>query len=277
MVNAVVLAGNPKEEEDKRIYNLNKALIEISNKPLIGYVIDALKDSNVNKIVVVGPKKSLEERIQPSERLEFIEESSDDSRVRSFVENLVSSYRKAANHDGVIYLTCDIPLITPYRINRDIERFKAAGSDLVLMLTNQKLIPKQFARLKKNGPLKLDGEGYRWSNMFFVNNVDTDKLLLDMIDITGSALSLRRLESLDSKMKIFSFVLNKFPELGLKYLVGMLRKDDVKKKFYEKFNKKLEILEASSYESSIDIDYERDFEMLKDYITKNKINFERKV
>lgn len=62
-MNAVILAGD-NQADLARINAANKALLNICGRPMIEYVVDALRNSSsVSSISIVGPVKLLKECI----------------------------------------------------------------------------------------------------------------------------------------------------------------------------------------------------------------------
>ena len=112
MFNALILAGSNKKGPLEIAENVdNKALIMINNRPMIGYIVDALSHSgNIDKILVVGPKNELHPYI--GKKVEEILNPGN-----SILENMEIGLNYFNSVDNLLLLTSDIPLITPEAID----------------------------------------------------------------------------------------------------------------------------------------------------------------
>lgn len=266
MVNAVVLAGTHRENK-RLIHGKNKAFLEINNKPLVSYVVDALKSSCIEKIATIGPKNELEKIVSSCE---IIQESDNPIEMRAFVDNLIKSYNMMNNTEGILYLTSDIPLINSEIIDDTIKQCENSKADLCFMLTEEGIIPEEFSKLKTRLPsIKLDRKNYRLANMAFVEKISLSDIIFNFI---GRSFSLRRPESADSKFGLYLFLVSKFPMPTLRYLAGTLKRDYVSEYVKKKFNLKLELIDTKSYETAVDIDYEEDFKFINYWMLKNQQN-----
>jgi molybdopterin-guanine dinucleotide biosynthesis protein A len=116
MFNALILAGTKEKGSLEIAENVdNKALIMLNGRPMIDYIVDALNNSeNIDKILVVGPKnelspyigKKVEEIINPG---------------NSILENMEIGLNYFNSSDNLLFLTSDIPLITPEAIDEFLE------------------------------------------------------------------------------------------------------------------------------------------------------------
>ena len=112
MFNALILAGTKEKGPLEIAENVdNKALIMINGKPMIDYIVDALKNSeNIDQIIVVGPEKELSPYIGKKVRKIL-------NPGNSILENMESGFNFFDSNDNLLILTSDIPLITPEAID----------------------------------------------------------------------------------------------------------------------------------------------------------------
>lgn len=112
MFNALILAGTKKKGPLEIAENVdNKALIMIDSRPMIDYIVDALNNSeNIDRILVVGPKKELHPYI--GKKVEEILNPDN-----SILENMEIGLNYFNSTDNLLLLTSDIPLITPEAID----------------------------------------------------------------------------------------------------------------------------------------------------------------
>jgi len=116
MFNALVLAGT-KEKGPLEIAEKvdNKALIMINGRPMIDYIVDALNNSeNIDRILVVGPKKELHPYIGKKVK-EILNPGN------SILENMEIGLNYFNSAGSLLLLTSDIPLITPEAIDEFLE------------------------------------------------------------------------------------------------------------------------------------------------------------
>jgi GTP:adenosylcobinamide-phosphate guanylyltransferase len=112
MFNALILAGTKKKGPLEISENVdNKALIMLNGRPMIDYIVDALNNSeNIDKILVVGPRKELHPYI--GKKVKEILNPGD-----SILENMEIGLNYFNSDDNLLFLTSDIPLITPEAID----------------------------------------------------------------------------------------------------------------------------------------------------------------
>jgi len=116
MFDALILAGAKKKGPLEIAENVNnKALIMIDSKPMIGYIVDTLNNSeNIDQIIVVGPKKELYPYIGKKVK-EILNPGN------SILENMEVGLNYFNSDDNLLLLTSDIPLITPEAIDEFLE------------------------------------------------------------------------------------------------------------------------------------------------------------
>lgn len=120
-VDALVLAGRDTEIKEDRSFS-SRSLCSIGGKPMLEYVIDALKDTEeVGKIIVVVPKDmSLEAWSKKPDTVI--------KNDGTLTEN-ISLGLEELNADGmVLVVSSDIPLLTPEAISDFLSRCKEKES-----------------------------------------------------------------------------------------------------------------------------------------------------
>jgi len=116
MFNALILAGTKKKGPLEIAEKVdNKALIMINGRPMIDYIVDALNNSeNIDRILVVGPKKELHPYIGKKVK-EILNPGN------SILENMEIGLNYFNSAGSLLLLTSDIPLITPEAIDEFLE------------------------------------------------------------------------------------------------------------------------------------------------------------
>jgi len=116
MFNALILAGTKKKGPLEIAEKVdNKALIMINGRPMIDYIVDALNNSeNIDRILVVGPKKELHPYIGKKVK-EILNPGN------SILENMEIGLNYFNSAGSLLLLTSDIPLITSEAIDEFLE------------------------------------------------------------------------------------------------------------------------------------------------------------
>jgi len=131
-MDALILAGTGKGYLP--VATGNKALIEIMGRPIIEYVIDALRSAeHVGSIYVVGPLTELSFLAQRHQDVEFFQQGD------SLVDNVLSSYEKICPElDRHILVTAsDIPFVRPQEVDGFISSSAFRDYDVVLGVSNE--------------------------------------------------------------------------------------------------------------------------------------------
>ncbi|HOA40059.1 MAG TPA: nucleotidyltransferase family protein [Halanaerobiales bacterium] len=116
-LDVIILAGAPNNGPLKKISGTeHEALIKIDQIPMVEYVLKAVNQAEyTGRVVVVGPKKEMEEAIQEKADL-FVEAAYtlEDNILRG-----ISALEKRS--DYLLIMTSDIPLITAEAIDKYVE------------------------------------------------------------------------------------------------------------------------------------------------------------
>ncbi|MGE5573945.1 MAG: nucleotidyltransferase family protein [Bacillota bacterium] len=144
MVDAVILAG---ADNDGRLAGYDaaryEALIDIAGKPMIHYVLRAVKTcSRIGRVAVVGPKKALEEAIPPGNAI-MVE------RVGSIVDNLKAGIRSLDPQGKVLIVTADLPLLTPEALEDLFQKADASPADIHYPLLRKETNEARFPGMKR--------------------------------------------------------------------------------------------------------------------------------
>lgn len=161
--NAVILAGAANTGALRDVSSAaNEALIEISGKPMVQYVIDALRQSEqIGRVLLVGPPDLLRERVQ-GRNLEFIP-----SRDR-IVDNVNAALDQLPAHEKVLIATCDIPLINGSVVDGFINLCAQRDADLYYPVVERSINESRFPHVQRTY-VKLREGMYTGGNMFIVN------------------------------------------------------------------------------------------------------------
>lgn len=149
---AVMLAGDRKAS--KLIEHENKAFLEFRGEPLFIHVLRALIEAeSVEQIVIVGPKSRLEDSLNNAgfSGIEYrdivVVEQKDNLLANAkagFLASLPEEYREvnfeelkgtSAAENFVLFLSCDIPLVTSYEIDEFVRASDMDSYDYSIGLT----------------------------------------------------------------------------------------------------------------------------------------------
>ncbi len=124
-MDALVLAGAANNGKLQDISSAtNEAFIKVLEKPMLEYILNALRDAeNIDKIVVSGPK----------EEIEKIKSLSYDKVVESgydILDTIIKGLNSIDTQEEVLIATSDIPLLTSEAIDDFISNTKLYKADV---------------------------------------------------------------------------------------------------------------------------------------------------
>ena len=135
-IDAIVLAGN--REGYQPVGASNKCLLEIGERPIIHYVLDALEQSaRVSSIYLVGPAEELARAIEGvnyTKPVILIQQGS------TVIENLVLAHQRKLQDRAdpyVLILGGDVPFLTGWEVDRFVELSRYRESDCVVGFSEQ--------------------------------------------------------------------------------------------------------------------------------------------
>jgi NDP-sugar pyrophosphorylase family protein len=149
-MDAIILAGGiPQPEEPLYEFTQGKpkALIDISGKPMIQWVLDALEGAeSIERIVIIGlpPETGLS-----GTKLKHIGPSQGDmlENVRSGVEKILE-LNPSSKH--VVVASSDIPAITPEIVEWVVKTASGTDEDIYYNLITKEVMEKRFPNSKRS-------------------------------------------------------------------------------------------------------------------------------
>ncbi|HHY81790.1 MAG TPA: NTP transferase domain-containing protein [Clostridiales bacterium] len=244
-INAVVLAGDSKKGAVQEGID-NKSLLPINGKPMVEYVIDALRDSPlVDKISIIGPTLPLKEHL--GDKVDYYIESRD-----SLFENVKAGLEPFANDKAVLVVTSDIPMITGEMVTDFIQKSMNLGCDFCYPIVEKQLNEKRFPGVERTYVRLKDGT-YTGGNIIFLN----PSVVGPCEEFARKLIEFRKQPWKTSRM------------LGLKFLVGLLLGSlsipEVEERFCRLLDIKASAIVVSYPEIGNDVDKPSDVEMVKRY------------
>jgi len=148
---AIILAGDSKKPfTDEGNGTIPEALIDINGKPMVEYVIEALRSSAaIEQIYVVGPFAELTSALQ-EHHVTVI------AGGESVFENIKIALETVQPRGKVLIATCDIPLLTASAVNDFLKQCQQTEADLyypiVSRAANERVYPgvkRTYIRLRE--------------------------------------------------------------------------------------------------------------------------------
>ncbi|HLV08678.1 MAG TPA: NTP transferase domain-containing protein [Halanaerobiales bacterium] len=182
-VAVIILAGARNKGPLKKVSPTeHEALIEIGELPMVEYVIRAANKAKLTgKVVVVGPVKELEEKLQ--EKTDYILNSG-----RSIRDNLNKGMEALGKQDYVLLMSSDIPLVTADIIDDFISTcLKDNEADVYYPIIPREENKAKYPSVKRTYFRLLEGV-FTGGNMVLIN----PSILQGAADTLDKAFSLRK-------------------------------------------------------------------------------------
>lgn len=142
MINVVVLAGDGKKDAVQQGV-ANKALLPICGRPMIGYVVDALRSApSIGKIAVIGPETLLKDHLK--DQVDIYIKGRD-----TLFDNLAAGMVPFAEDRAVLVVTSDIPMITGEMVEDLLARCLEKGGDLGYPVVEKALNDARFPGIER--------------------------------------------------------------------------------------------------------------------------------
>ncbi|HHT65371.1 MAG: NTP transferase domain-containing protein [Caldicoprobacterales bacterium] len=244
-INAVVLAGDSKRGSVQEGVD-NKSFLLINGKPMVEYVIDALRESSaINEISITGPSDLLKKHLGGKVD-HYVEDRG------SLFDNVKAGIAPFANDRAVLIVTSDIPMITGWMITDFIQRCMHQGGDFCYPIVEKRLNEERFPGVERTYVRLKDGT-YTGGNVLFLNPA----VIGPCEEFAKKVIAFRKQPLKTGRM------------LGVKFLAGLMLGILTVPKVEERFCKLLD-LQASAIivpypEIGNDVDKPSDLDMVLEY------------
>jgi molybdopterin-guanine dinucleotide biosynthesis protein A len=147
---ALVMTGGPAEGKFAGLGLKYKALFPINGRPLADYILRALQASTVEQVFILQPDDAgLERAVTPHEKNVFL---SYDARERSWgltmgrgIERLLDYCGEETLHRrNVMWLPCDIPLVSPEDVDSLVAQSQQPGMDGLITIIPHRLLARAY-------------------------------------------------------------------------------------------------------------------------------------
>jgi len=257
-MDAIVTAGGTLEP-DNPLYKLTgvekKALIPLGNRPMISWILDALRGSGlVDHIAVVGLKP--DELDYEDNQLYFV------GPKGGLVDNIYAALDKLQHINPsvkkILLLSSDIPLVTPEIIRGFVEECGSQEGDIYYAIVEEKTMEARFPGSKRTFvPFK--GGRYSGGDTFLANvaaahgNADMARSL------TGS----RKNYLEQARLIGFGFI--------IRFLLRMMTVHEAAARASERVNlNNGQVVVTRFPELGMDVDKLHQYEMIKAYLEKRE-------
>lgn len=120
-----------------------EALIDIGGKPMIHYVLRAVKACpRVGRVAVVGPKHALEGIIDPSDAIVA-------ERTGSILQNLKAGVQALKPVERLLIVTADVPLLTSEAVEDLLSKADAHPADIYYPLLRKETNEAKYPGMKR--------------------------------------------------------------------------------------------------------------------------------
>jgi GTP:adenosylcobinamide-phosphate guanylyltransferase len=247
-MNAVILAGD-NQADLARINVANKALLSICGRPMIEYVVDALRCSSlVYGISIVGPVEPLKDCL--GGRVDYYFED-----TGSFFENLEAAMQPFKTDKRVIIVSSDIPMITGEVVDDFVNRCINTDADLCYPIVEKSLNESLFPGFKRTY-VRLKEGTFTGGNIFYINPAIFERCR----EFAALLVEYRKTPWKTARI------------LGLDLLtlltLGRLSISKVEKRFFEILGIKAVAIISPFPQLANDVDKPSDIEMVEKYLSK---------
>ena len=294
----ILLTGDKKAS--KSVFGMNKSLIELDGIPLFMYVLSALQDvDDIGNIYVVGPKSKIEELLKKYSgkiilRKNVIAVEQRDNLYENIWHTFLASidgysagdeYQNPSLMDKAVFVVAgDMPLITPHEIKEFLSRCDMSNHDYCIGMTPETALRYYYPSNEKMGIklayLHLKENRYRISNLHLVkpfkiaNREYIEKIYeyryqKDIKNIVKLTFELIRKHAGYKNLLFYIFVQMAlfFSHIRLEFL-SLFFRQFVSVKMAEGIvsnvlKTRLKLVETSFGGAALDVDNERDFNIIK--------------
>lgn len=241
MVNAVVLAGDCEDNGN------SKALLKISSKYMVEYVIESLRDSGcVDRIFIVG-QDTLKEKIGDKVD-EFVQARGD------ILDNVMAAFN-SARRDEMPFIICtsDIPMVKGEAIRDFVKECQYRNLEFGYPIIDKSLNDLKYPTVKRTY-VKMKGGIYTGGNIIYL----TPQIINIFKDKARFIIKNRKKPLRMGRALGFTFL--------VKLAMGRLSVESVESWLYKKFKVRFGAVITQYPEIGNDVDKPSDFEFVKSYI-----------
>jgi len=149
-MDAIILAGGKSSPKDP-LYDCTKgsfkALVEINGKPMIQWVLDAINDSNIKDVIVIGLPEEIP-LVYSRGLTRLADHGSIAANIRA---GAVMVFQKRNDlQERVMTVSSDIPGVTPEIVNWCISQFEQGSYDVYYSVVSRDVMEKRYPGSKRS-------------------------------------------------------------------------------------------------------------------------------
>jgi GTP:adenosylcobinamide-phosphate guanylyltransferase len=224
--------------------------LDLGGRDMLDYIISALKESSmVGRVIVVAPPDS--SGAPWSGPVDAVLPAGPD-----IVENLkvaLDFLKDAKRGDKVLFMTCDIPLVTAAAIDDFLAQCAAFDADVFYPVLTKQTMEKAYPGTQRTY-FKLKEGTFTGGNIALLDSV----VVSENLGLIEEAFALRK--SVPKLMRILG------PKFVMKLATRSLSMGDLEARVGNMINARSKIIESRYAEIGIDVDKVSDIELVKNYI-----------
>ncbi|MCX8128942.1 MAG: nucleotidyltransferase family protein [Clostridia bacterium] len=237
MLNVIILASD--HGTHKWNDTVNKALLKINGRAMIDYVVDAFRNVEyIKKIVVVGNVDELETVLKDKVDAVIAPEG-------LIVDNIIAGVKYLGKEMPLLISSCDIPLITADAVKDFIFNARDMGADFCYPIVEKSINISKYPEFERTY-IKVKEGTFTGGNIFYLNPQIIEK---------GYALASKLLEARKNPLKMVTIV---SPGFAAQFAMGRLTIDKMEKKFSELSGIKARVFVSEYPEIGNDVDKSSD-------------------
>ena len=250
VVDALILAGAPNNNKLAAVSPESyEALIPVAGRPMIEFVVEALRDSpSVGKIVIVGPQRL--DYLADEGKIEAVVPSGD-----SLMANLSMGLAALGQPRLALVTTADIPLLTAAAIEDFLDRCSHYSADFYYSIVHKGASEAKYPEAKRTY-IRLKEGTFTGGNMFLVN----PEVLKLGYNFAEQMYRLRKEPLKMCRALGFGFF--------LRLLLGMLTITALERRFEELLKARGKAIASPYPEVGLDVDKPIDYELVSKYIAQ---------
>lgn len=220
-----------------------EAMIDIQGKPMVEYVVDALRQSaHVGRVAVVGPEHVLAPVLE-GKVYRVVQSGS------SIVENLLIGISILQPAGRVLVVTADIPLITTAALDDFVERCQGFDADICYPICRKEANEAKYPGMRRTYATLREGT-FTGGNIFVLNPAMVVKWRREI----ERAVAVRK--SLVGMAKLLGF------RLMVKFLLGRLSIREAEERVARVLGCPVKAVETTYAEIGVDVDKPSDLELV---------------
>lgn len=253
-MDALVLAGGSAKGLEAAGEAASKALVEINGKPMLAYILDALKGSdNINRITVTVP--SSVRNISCLDQVDRVV-NTDGDLAENFYAGLKGVDANDPNSKSkILFVTADIPLLTSQAVDDFIMRCQEIDAGIYYPIISKALIDDKYPQVERTYMTIREGK-FTGGNLF----------LFDRRVASRNKELLREVSS--ARKSVLKLVRILGPSFIIKFIFHWLTIRELENKISELVGARGVAVPTQYVEVSIDVDKMSDLEMVRAELAK---------